>query len=198
MAPRGRWDRTATAAARTVESRRVLVIAAARSLLDRGRAVTVSDVVQRAGVGRNTFYVHFDDLPAAFAAAEAEALTKISRALAPAPLARTPLERFRHFASEWLSIATTEPELVSLVIRGDGTLRGCHVELRKVIENALRAIASSARRAGVLGRPADPNRLRALTGAFVAFAERAIEENGRIDHDRLAGELVEFSLRALR
>jgi AcrR family transcriptional regulator len=198
MAPRGLWDRRATAAARTIESRRALVFATAQSFFERGRAVTVSDVVQRAGVGRNTFYVHFDDLTAAFAAADAEALARISKALAPSPDARTPHERFRHFASAWLSIAATEPELVSLVIRGDGTSRGAHVELHKMIESALRGIASSAKTAGVLGRPADANRLIALSGTFVAFAERVIQENRRIDDDRLAQDLVDFSLRALR
>jgi len=198
MAPRGLWDRTASAEARTSECRRVLVSATAESVFELGRTVTVSDIVERAGVGRNTFYVHFDDLRAAFAAAEAEALTNISNAVAPSPSARTPLARFRHFASGWLSIAATETELVSLVIRGDGTLRGSHIELRKMIENALRGIASSARRAGVLGRPVDSNRLSALAGAYVAFAERVIEEKGRIDRDRLVEELVDISLRALR
>jgi len=160
--------------------------------------VTVSDVVQRAGVGRNTFYVHFEDLRAAFAAADTEALARISNSLAPSPDVRTPLERFRQLASGWLSIAAAEPALVSLVIHGDGTLRGAHVELRKLIENALRGIASSARTAGVLGRPPDASRLRALSGAFVAFGERVLEENRGIHQDRLVEELVDFSLRALR
>lgn len=198
MTLRGRWDRTASAHARATASRRALVAAAARALFERGRAVTVSDVVERACVGRNTFYVHFDDLPAVFAAAEAEALAKISTALAPSPSARTPHERFRRVASEWLSIAATEPHLVSLVIRGDGAQRGSHVGLRRMIESALRSIATSARAAGVLGRPADAHRLRALTGSYLALAERIIEENRGIDQARLVEELVDFSLRALR
>ena len=198
MPARGRWDRRESARSRDAGCRRDLVAATALSLFELGRAVTVSDVVQRAGVGRNTFYVHFDDLAAAFEAAEAEALAKISNALAPSPTARTPLERLRRMASEWLSIAATEPHLVSLAIRGDGALRGSHVALRRMIENALRGIASSARTAGVLGRPVDANRLRALTGAFVVFAERIVEENRGIDRARLVEELVEFSLRALR
>lgn len=198
MAPRGRWDRTASAHARAAACRRALVAAAAQALFERGRSVTVSDVVERARVGRNTFYVHFDDLAAVFAAAEGEALATISTALAPSPSARTPLERFRRLASEWLSIAAAEPHLVSLVIRGDGAQRGSHVGLRRMIENALRGIASSARAAGVLGRPAHANRLRALTGSYVALAERIIEENRGIDQARLVEELVDYSLRALR
>jgi AcrR family transcriptional regulator len=198
MPPRGRWDRAASAHARAASCRRALVDAAAQAFFERGRAVTVSDVVERAHVGRNTFYVHFDDLAAVFAAAEAEAFAKISAALAPSPSARTPLERFRRVASEWLSIATGERHLVSLVIRGDGAQRGSHVGLRRMIENALRSIASSARSAGVLGRPADANRLRALAGAYIALAERIIEENRGIDQARLVEELVDFSLRTLR
>ena len=198
MPPRGAWDRATSTEDRAAEGRLVLVTAAAQSVFELGRAVTVSDVVRRAKVGRNTFYVHFDDLPAAFASAEAEALRVISRALVPSPRARTPLERFRHFASEWLSVAAAEPHLVSLVIRGDGTPRGAHVELRKMMETALRSIASSARTAGLLGRPADADRIRALAGAFVAFAERILEENHGIDHKRLVEELVDLSLRALR
>jgi AcrR family transcriptional regulator len=198
MPPRGLWDRAASADDRAADCRRSLVAAAAQCVFELGRAITVSDVVDRAGVGRNTFYVHFDDLRAVFVAAEVEALTKIAEALSPSPRARTPIERFRQLASAWFSIAATEPRLVSLVIRGDGTSRGSHTELRKIIENALRPIAASARAAGVFGRPADPNRLRALTGTFVAFAERIVEENRPIDRDRLVEELVEFSLRALR
>jgi AcrR family transcriptional regulator len=198
MHQRGRWDRKASAHTRAAACRRALVAGAAQALFELGRAVTVSDVVERARVGRNTFYVHFDDLSAVFAAAEAEAFAKISTALAPSPSARTPLERFRRVASEWLSIAATEPHLVSLVVRGDGAQRGPHVGLRRMIENALRAIASSARAAGVLGRPTDANRLRALTGSYVALAERIIEESRGIDQARLVEELVDFSLRALR
>jgi hypothetical protein len=85
-----------------------------------------------------------------------------------------------------------------LVMRGDGTPRGAHVKLRETIENALRGIAASARSAGVIGHPPDTARLRALTGAFIAFAERIIEENRPIDAGRLQDELVEVSLRALR
>jgi AcrR family transcriptional regulator len=192
MPSRGRWDRTASTHARKAACRRALVAAAAQSIFERGRNVTVTDVVDRARVGRNTFYEHFDDLAAAFAAAEADALARISSALAPSRSARTPLERFRAMASEWLSAAAAEPHLVSLVIRGDGAQRGSHVGLRRMIESALRGIASSARAAGVLGRPVDAIRLRALTGAFVAFAERIIEENRGIDHARLVDERVDF------
>jgi AcrR family transcriptional regulator len=175
-----------------------MAMAAARAVFEVGRGVTVSDVVERARVGRNTFYAHFEDLPAALEAGEREALAKVSEAFVPSPDARTPIERLRGLVSEWLDLAASEPHLVMLVIRGDGTPRGAHVKLRETIENALRGVATSARAAGVIGRAADLARLRALTGAFIVFAERIVEENRQIDESRLKNELVDFSLRALR
>jgi AcrR family transcriptional regulator len=196
--PRGRWDRAASAGDRAAMHRRLVAISAARSVFEIGRAVTVSDVVERAGVGRNTFYVHFDDLAGAIAAAEVEAFAVISSAFILPDEVRTPIERLRRAVSEWLSIAASEPYLVMLVIRGDGTPRGAHARLRDTIETALRNIAGSARTAGVIGRAIGPLRLRAMSGAFVAFAERIIEENRRIDLARPTEELVDLCLRLMR
>lgn len=198
MPRRGCWDRAVGSRDRADAHRRAIVVAAAGAVFELGRSVTVSDVVARAGIGRNTFYALFDDLQGAIGAAESEALARVSSAFTPTAVARTPIERLRRLVSQWLALAASEPHLVLLTIRGDGTPRGSHVKLRETLESALSGIAASARAAGVIGRPADAARLRALTGAFVAFAERIIEENRQAEAPRLQDELVEISLRALR
>lgn len=198
MAHRGHWDRAASHEERALAHRRAITDAVASATFELGRAVTVSDVVERAGIGRNTFYVEFRDLAAAFAAAEAEALAFVSLAFAPARDTRTPIERLRRMALEWLSRAETQPKLVSLLIRGDGRPRGAHARLGQLIGSSLEGVATSARAAGLVGRPVDAARLRGVVGAFVAFAEQIITERANVDSGGLADELVDFTLRAFR
>src|SRR5262245_30379463 len=111
MPPRGRWDRTASTVDRAAARRRAVAAAAARAVFDRGRHVTVSDVIERAHVGRNTFYALFDDLPAAIRSAEVDALAEISNVFVPSPDSRTPIERLRTLISSWFALAVAEPHL---------------------------------------------------------------------------------------
>src|SRR5207244_1351966 len=131
-------------------------------------------------------------------AAETVALASIAPAFARTRDARTPIERLRRMAYEWLALAVAEPYLVHLVIHGDGRPRGAHVRLREMIRSALESTAAAARAAGVVGRPVDAARLRGVVGAFVAFADGVIEDRSRPDPPDLSGELVDFSLRAFR
>lgn len=198
MTSRGRWDRSATAEERAGAHRASMVRAAARAVFELGRSVTVADILERAGVGRNTFYVHFTDLTAALRAAEDHALELVTSAISSSSDAPTPIERLRRGASDWLSLAAREPEFVMLAVRGDGTVHGSHSRVRGVLIGSLGRIVSQARSAGVLGRPVDALRLRAVAGAFVATAEAVVEDPLRPDVVRLAEGLVDLALRAFR
>jgi len=198
MSSRGQWDRSATAESRAGAHRQAILEAAARAAFELGRAVTVSDVVERAGVGRNTFYVNFADLEAAFRAAEESAIATVSRAFAPSRDARTPIERLRTTASEWIRLAMLEPRLVMLVLRGDGRPTGAHSTVREIMVRSFESVAAAARSAGLVGRPVDSQRLRATAAAFVATAESLIESPPRGSAQPFADELVELSLRIFR
>jgi AcrR family transcriptional regulator len=158
----------------------------------------VSDVIERAGMGRNTFYVLFRDLGAALQTAEADALSEVEAVFATPIEAHTPIERLRSMSSAWLSLAAAKPHLVHLVVRGDGRARGAHSRLRRTIMGALESVATTARSAGVLGRPVDHGRLRGVAGAFLTFAEETIENRSKANPGALAQELADFALRAFR
>jgi AcrR family transcriptional regulator len=69
MVERGKYDRSATPAARKKDQRRALLLAATAVFARVGyAAASVEDVVQEAGISRRTFYEHFDDLADALAA----------------------------------------------------------------------------------------------------------------------------------
>jgi hypothetical protein len=63
---------------------------------------------------------------------------------------------------------------------------------------ALESVATTARSAGVLGRPVDHGRLRGVAGAFLTFAEETIENKSKANPAALAQELADFALRAFR
>ena len=198
MSRRGNWDRAASASDRAIVHREAMTRAAARALFEVGRRATVSDVVDRAGVGRNTLYAHFRDLDEVLRASEADALAMGSRAFVPPTDARTPIERLRAIASQWLALAESEPHFVMLALRGDGRPGGAPTTLRETIESALERVVTSARAAGIIGQPVLRDRLRAAAGAFVAAADAVIAEPTRLDKAALAEELVAFSLRNFR
>lgn len=166
-------------------------------MFELGRNVTVTDVLSRAEVGRNTFYVHFRDVDDVLHAAEGEALSMILVSLSRAHGERTPVERLRRMADEWLSLAREEPHLLNLILRGDGTPRGSHSKLHEIVAGALGRIAAAALAAGVVGRRMGPPRLRSVVGIFVASAEAAIEQDAT-DGARARDELVSASLRLFR
>jgi len=197
MAKRGRWDRAATAGDRAAAHRHGIARASARAVFELGRHITVTDILSRAEVGRNTFYVYFRDVEDVLRAAEGEALSLVLISLSRVHGERTPVERLRRMADEWLSLAREEPHLLMLLLRGDGTPRGAHSKVHEIVAGTLGRIAAGALAAGVVGRRMEPPRLRSLVGVFVASAEAAIEQEAT-DEARAKDELVGASLRLLR
>lgn len=167
-------------------------------MFELGRSVTVADVLSRAGVGRNTFYIHFRDVEDVLRAAEGEALSMLRTALTRAYDQRTPLEKLRRIAIEWVTLAEEEPHFLMLVLRGNGTPYGAHFRLQEMLVAALARVAAAASAAGALGRRVEPTRLRCLAGAFVASAEALIEREPPKDAIGVSDELVAVALRLLR
>jgi AcrR family transcriptional regulator len=99
---RGSYDRSLTRAERDAEHRERLLRATAEVLSD--GPLTVARIVQRAGVGRSTFYEFFDSPEHLLEQLEQRLLRQLEAALAAGIAeARTPLERLRAIARSWVT-----------------------------------------------------------------------------------------------
>ena len=94
LAPgRGQYDRRLPRERRLAEQRERL-LAATALVTAHEASPSVSSIVRRAGVGRNTFYEYFDDVRHAVEAAELAVLRRIEQLFREAETqARTPVER---------------------------------------------------------------------------------------------------------
>ena len=114
---RGQYDRRLPRERRLAEQKERLVAATARALVLSDEP-SVAQVIAIAGMGRNTFYEYFDDVPHARKAAEQRALRLVEDALRGAEAqTRTPVERFRALARAWFELAATTPAELLLVLR---------------------------------------------------------------------------------
>src|SRR3954464_7859524 len=105
---RGAYDRSLSRSERDAQHRERLLLAAAE-VLAQGPA-TVARIVERAGVGRSTFYEFFDGPEHVLEHLEQRALREIQNALGAAfTYARTPLERIRSVARSWITALEAHP-----------------------------------------------------------------------------------------
>jgi AcrR family transcriptional regulator len=163
---RGRWERHLSAEARHELQRRRVLDVLPHVIAEFGNAFTVDEIVEAAGVGRNTFYAFFDDASAATAALLSEVREALADALdASARSARTPIERIRGVATAWVRTAAEKPALAVLA-HAEAEDGGVNSALREHLAQAL----AVARAAGTAGRIADPLRLEMIIGAFDAAA----------------------------
>src|SRR5258706_602730 len=117
---RGAYDRSLTRAERDAEHRERLLLATAE-VLGQGSA-TVARIVERAGVGRSTFYEFFDSPEHVLEHLEQRALRGIETALASALTeAHTPLERLRAITRGWLLELEARPSEALVALRGRAT-----------------------------------------------------------------------------
>ena len=105
---RGAYDRSLSRSERDAQHRERLLLAATEVLAD-GPA-TVARIVERARVGRSTFYEFFDSPDHVLDHLEQRALRSLESALETAITeARTPLERVRAIARSWLAELEARP-----------------------------------------------------------------------------------------
>ena len=114
---RGQYDRALSRRERQ-DAQRERVIAALSALTAANRELSIANVVEAAGIGRNTFYEYFDDVEHALAAIRTRALRELSaRIEVTMQAARTPLERIRALSRAWAENARANPSTVSLALR---------------------------------------------------------------------------------
>jgi len=135
---------------------------------------SVASIVRRAGVGRNTFYEYFDDVPHAVDVARLAVLRRIERLLGDAEReARTPVERWRTLARAFLAFAEEEPSAMLLALAIEARAEESLSQGAAVLEAALSRSLETLRSAGVTSPLPGADRVRAVAAVGEAFG-RAI------------------------
>jgi AcrR family transcriptional regulator len=191
---RGAYDRTLSRSQRDAQHRERLLLAAAEVLLQ-GPA-TVARIVERAGVGRSTFYEFFDSPEHVLEHLEQRALRALEAALESAlEEARTPLERVRAIARSWFVELEARPveARVALTRRlGSELLSPAGKLLHEVLERCVQA----ARQDGVgWFTAADEISLLAAAAATEAISRRHLAGRPVRDAQRALAELIAKLLR---
>lgn len=193
---RGKWDRRTTDEERRVAARQRLLEATESVVAAQGGAATAAEIIGRAGVGRNTFYEHFDSVRGAVEEVARGAAEQTSMALRrSSSAARTPRERMRALSYAWLEAVSQRPVVAGAL--GLGPPTEALARLMAELEGELGSAVEFARRAGAVGLPPEPLRLSCLLGAFVTAATY-VTGNPGVDVRASADVLADLTLRAFR
>lgn len=190
---RGAYDRSLSRAQRHAEHRERLLLAASEVLRD-GPA-TVARIVERAGVGRSTFYEFFDSPEHVLEQLEQRLLRGLESALESAVgEARTPLERVRALTRSWTQALEQHPSeaRVALGRRANSALLSPAGEL---LQRALQHCVQAGRNEAGWFKAADDVGVLAAAAALEAISRRHLMV-GRVDE--LSRLLADAVVRLLR
>jgi AcrR family transcriptional regulator len=197
--PRGRYDRSLSSEARASLQRQRLVWATAEALAGSDAAsVSVSAIAKCACVGRNTFYEHFEDAPAAVRAAANHAATLLAADLERTlEGARTPLERVRTLATAWVDWIAARPDLARVALRSE---RGPGAVLlspaAEILLELLRGLVAEGRKAATFSAANDETRFIACGAASEVVALAVLD--GRTRAADAKSTLADLMIRAFR
>lgn len=191
---RGAYDRSLSRAERDAQHRERLLLAAAE-VFSTGE-ITVARIVERAGVGRSTFYEFFDSPDHLLEHLEQRSLRALELALDAAyNEARTPLERLRAIMRSWLAELDARPmeARVALTRRANEELLS---HAGKLLHQNLDRCVRAARADG-LGwfNSADDVSLLAATAAVEVLSRRQLSGRPIRDAQRVLVELITKLLR---
>lgn len=189
---RGRYDRSLTLEERA-RAQRTAIVEACQGLLQSSAAwPTVTEIVRDSGVGRNTFYEHFDQAGAVVDEVLGEAYAVVERRMTTwrGESPRSPAFAMRALARTWADAVRECGGLVAaLVDYRRGALRGL---LERELERAARLGVS----AGYCPKQAlHPLRLRALAAAGVELIPELLHE-GDGEATRVLNTIIAAGLRA--
>jgi AcrR family transcriptional regulator len=193
---RGKYPRSSTRMQRAQRERAALSSAASAALLELAEhELTVSELCQRAGVGRNTLYLHWPSVDALINEIVQQAEARLRSALVlQAEQLRTPRNRLAALSFNWLQFASDSSQVAGVLLNsGSG-----RTAVARVLGYELSQLGRQAYASGLSSRVPGDDVLGAVCGAFVALGERALR--GRLSQDsaELAGILTQLSLGALR
>lgn len=177
-------------------TREAIVEATNRVVAVRGpRGTTAGEIIDASGVGRNTFYEHFETGGAAVAESVRREVDELAKRLRVAVSdVRTPRERVRVLSTTWLAEGSRNQVLLAVLRDGASDERA---SVLRVIEAELRSALELALSSGAVGLGGDALRRACVTGAFVGALEHVTREV-RADI-RTAGEtLADLTLRVFR
>jgi AcrR family transcriptional regulator len=191
---RGAYDRTLSRAERGAEHRERLLLAAAEVVAQ--GTPTVARIVERAGVGRSTFYEFFDSPEHLLEHLEQRALRVLEAELKLALQdARTPVERMRAIARRWVSELDTHPveARVSLTRRAGSELLS---PAGKLLHQVLERCVQAARHDGMSSfAAADDVSLLAAAAAVEALSRRHLAGSPIRDAPKTLADLIAKLLR---
>ncbi len=193
---RGQYDRALSRRDRQ-DAQRERVIAALSALSAANRELSIANVVEAAGIGRNTFYEYFDDVEHALAAIKTRAVRELIARVEPAMLAaRTPLERIRALARAWAESAIANPTTVSLALRPQP--ESVEPTQLSVLGQQVASVLAAEREArSALPGLADRLRVNVVAAVFEAVS-RAHFGSQPMAVEELQGALADLALRLLR
>ena len=138
----------ANADVKKAQRRKELLIAARDVFAEKGyAAATVDDVVLRAGVARGTFYLYFKDKRDVFGALVDDFFARLATSIRSIDVAHpteTPVEQLRANLFRIVSLALSEPAIMTLVLRDvaslapelGGTLEAFYVGLHQLLDES--------------------------------------------------------------
>ena len=193
---RGQYDRALSRRERQ-DAQRERVIAALAALSAADRELSVANVVELAGIGRNTFYEYFDDVDHALTVIRARALRELGARLeSRLQVARTPLERVRGIARAWAEVLLVNPPLLRLALRAQPELAD-PAQLSVLGRHVVAALAAQVEARSALPGLAEAVRLTAVGAAFDSVSRMQLVSPST-SVDELHGVLADLALRLLR
>jgi AcrR family transcriptional regulator len=190
---RGAYDRSLTRPQRDAEHRERLFKAAAEVLS--GGPLTVARIVERAGVGRSTFYEFFDGPEHLLEQLEQRALRSLESELQTAfTEARTPLERLRAISRRWLGALETQP-LDARVALAKHTSRGLLSPAGELLHQTLKRCVDAAQAEGFWFKSTDDISVLAAAAAAEVIGRRHLGTAPIRDAPRVLADVIVKLLR---
>ena len=186
---RGRYDRSLSASERA-RRRRQLLVTAARELFIVGETFSLESVLRRTGLGRNTFYGHFENVDALRKEVVAVALESFCLPGRGMLQSATPIGAVRAFAEAWVERISIHPKDASVVLFVGRDL------LTEELSEHILVLGRFGQRAGIFGSGDDPMRA-ACVAAGIAEAS-LIALRSASDLKALQALIEDLVLRILR
>jgi AcrR family transcriptional regulator len=193
---RGQYDRALSRRERQA-AQRERVVAAVTALTGSERALNVANVVELAGIGRNTFYEYFDDIEHALVSIKARAVSDFSaRAEVALRAARTPLERVRALSRAWTEHLFEAPALARVALRAQSEAIE-PTQVSALAQHLIKVLSAELDARSALPGLAEPLRVLVVAALFDA-ASRSHFALRQFSADELQRALSDLSLRLLR
>jgi AcrR family transcriptional regulator len=192
---RGHYDRALSRRQRQT-AQRERVLTALTALSETEREPSIANIVELAGIGRNTFYEYFDDVEHALSVLKARAVRDLLMRLdSSVQTARTPLERIRALARAWAENLFIDPPLVRLALRAHPEIANA-AQLSALGLHLVDVLSAQHEARTALPGLAAPLRVSAVAAVFDALSRAHFQRPMSVEE--LQSVLADLSLRLLR